>query len=70
MIAYAMRSSFLRDAFDPGPTVSTRALTSRTEGFPCMMRTTLIAKRSKKNKPMKGENAGDRMMSGQHKKSD
>lgn len=48
----------------------TRALTSRTEGFPCMMRTTLIAKRSKKNKPMKGENAGDRMMSGQHKKSD
>ena len=67
MIAYAMRSSFLRDAFDP---VSTRALTSRTEGFPCMMRTTLIAKRSKKNKPMKGENAGDRMMSGQHKKSD
>jgi len=29
-----MRSSFLRDAFDPGPTVSTRALTSRTERWP------------------------------------
>ena len=40
-----MRSSFVRDAFDPGPTVSTRALTSRTEGWP---RTTPIAKRSQK----------------------
>jgi len=34
------------------------------------MRTTPIAKRSQKNEPMKGENAGDRMMSGQHKRSD